>query len=183
MTKRGYEVIGVDLSSEMLEVANKLYPDIKFYRGDMKTWKSNMKFGAITILFNSILYNTNRQEFSQTLRNCRDQLVDGGLLIFDTVDKKVGINSKKKIIGNGDVSFAPQWIYNKEANQLDLKIDFVIRGKKHHDHHEMGAFSLDEQKQLAEDAGYKVEIVHANFLSSTVKSLIIKRTYLVCQKI
>lgn len=182
MTRRGYEAIGVDLSPEMLEVARKLYPNIKFYHGDMKTWKSKMKFGAITILFNSILYNKNRQEFSQTLLNCRGQLVDGGLLIFDTVDKAVGINSKKKIIRNGDVSFAPKWIYNKQASRLDLEIDFAINSKKYHDLHEMGAFSLDEQKQLAVDAGFKVEIVHANFPSSTVKSLIIKRAYLVCQK-
>ncbi len=183
MTKRGCEVIGVDLSPEMVDVANKLYPQIRFHQGDMKTWKNGEKFGAITILFNSILYNKNRQELIQTLTNCHDQLIDGGLLIFDTVDKKVGVDSKKKVIKNGNVSFAPKWIYRENVNKLDLEIDFVVNGKKYHDHHEMGAFSLDEQKQLAIDAGFKVAVIKVNFPSSTVKGLIIKRTYLVCQKI
>ena len=182
MAKKGFDVTGVDVSQEMVDLSKKLYPNIQFFKGDMKTWNSNMKFGAITILFNSILYNKNEEEFSQTLKNCYDQLIKDGLLVFDTVDKSVGINSQKKVIGNIDLSFAPQWIYNQKSNQLDLEIDFVIRGKKYHDHHLMGAFSLDEQKSLSEKVGFKVEIIQKSFDAIADNPFTIKRTYFVCQK-
>lgn len=181
--KIGYGAVGVDTSSEMLAVAKELYPDIKFYKGDMKTWSSPEKFGAITILFNSILYNKNEKEFKQTVKNCYNQLLKGGVLIFDTVAKNVGVGSKRKVIGSDDLSFSPQWFFDVQNNKLSLEVDFIIKGKKYHDLHVMGAFSLEEQKKFAEECGFKVYLIETEFPAIAPTRVTIKRTFFVCKKI
>ena len=177
---------GVDLSPEMLLEARRKYPHIKFHLGDMKGWEGNTKFAAILIFFNSILYNKNKDELKTTLENCFNQLQDNGVLIFDTVDKSIGINSKSENLKYSDknlsISFSPQWIFNKKKNLMDLKIDFIVNGKNIHDHHEMGAFSFIEQKQLAQDIGFEVLMFERRFDKIKKVTNKSKKAIFVCQK-
>ena len=187
LRKKGFEVTGVDLSRDMLMVARKKHPHIKFHLGDMKNWKSSTRYGAITIFYNSILYNKSKDELKATFKNCYDQLQENGLLIFDTVDKSIGIDSREAQIKYADdnlsISFSPQWIYNPKNDFLDLEINFNINGQKIHDHHVMGAFSLKEQKQLAEDAGFGVLMLERSFDKIRGHSAKDKAAIFVCRKI
>lgn len=184
--KKGFEITGVDISEEMVQEAKNAYPQIKFEEGDMKTWSGKDKFSTIIIFFNSILYSNTKAKFLKTLDNCYSQLEEKGLLIFDTVDKAIGINSKPSRINYSEdglsIRFSPQWVYKPKGKYLDLEINFIINGKRIHDHHLMGTFALEDQKALAEEAGFKVIILKRGFKEIKKVGGSDKKAIFVCQK-
>jgi ubiquinone/menaquinone biosynthesis C-methylase UbiE len=159
LQKEGFDVAGFDISEDMLREAKKKNSKISFIKGDMKKLDLNEKFGTIICFFNSILYNKD-EEMKITLTNFYNHLEKGGILIFDAVDKSIGINSRKEEYKYEDdnlrISFNPQWIYNQETNIMELDIDFIINDEELHDHHVMGAFSFEELQQILKEAGFEV---------------------------
>jgi SAM-dependent methyltransferase len=186
LQNEGFKVTGFDISEEMLKEARKKNLEIKFFQEDMKKLSLNEKFGTIICFFNSILYNKNREEIRNTLLKFYMHLEKGGILIFDIVDKTIGINSKKKKYLYKDkilkISFEPQWIYNEKDNIMDLEIDFIINDEKLHDHHVMGAFGCEELRQILEELGFEVMILERNF--DTIKPYNAKKktAIFVCRK-
>ncbi len=164
---KGFQVTGLDLSTDMLNVARNKNPGIEYVQGDMKTFRHNARFGTILCFFNSILYNQNKSQLTRALQNFYKHLEPGGILIFDAVDKSVGIKDKRgdyRYVGSDHaVVFKPLWKLNRKKNVMDLHIDFEIDGKKYHDHHVMGAFTMQELKDHAENAGFDVFLLQRNF--------------------
>ena len=167
LQRSGFEVTGLDISKEMLNEASQKNSKVEFLQSDMKEFKTVEKFGTIICFFNSILYNKNPQEMKSTLQNFYTHLDVGGILIFDTLDKSAGVNSKKELYEYKDkdlrISFKPQWILNEKKNILNLEIDFEINNKKLHDHHIMGTFSFNELKNLLNEIVFEVKIFERNF--------------------
>ena len=159
LQKEGFDVTGFDISEDMLREAKKKNSKINFIQGDMKKLDLSEKFGTIICFFNSILYNKG-EEMKKTLINFYNHLEKGGILIFDAVDKSMGINSKKEEYKYEDdnlkILFKPQWIYNQETNIMELDIDFIVNEEKLHDHHIMGAFSFDELKHILKEANFEI---------------------------
>lgn len=185
--KDSYEAWGLDISPDILSIARQKYPNVNFLEGNMQTFKLNEKFGTIIIFFNSILYNKNKREMTIALGNFYNHLDKNGILIFDTVNKSVGINSKKGEYKYKEkdlkIVFQPQWVFNQKKNIIDLKIDFIINGQKIHDHHAMGAFSFQEQKQLAQDAGFEVLVLERHFQEIRNHNSNSKSAIFLCKKI
>lgn len=186
LQKIGFSVTGLDISKEMLREAKKKNPKVNFVLGDMKNPKLKERFGTIICFFNSILYNKNKEEMETALKNFYFELQRGGLLIFDAVDKSVGLNSKRETYEYTSkdlkILFKPKWIYNKQKNALDLDIEFRVNDEKIHDHHIMGAFSLDELKSMLEKIGFSVQILEENF-DEIKKYKNKKSAVFVCRKI
>lgn len=85
LEKRGYEVVGSDINSNMLKIAkNKAEKEklaIKFLKGDMRTIQVG-KFDAVITIFNAIGHLT-KLDFEQVMRNINGNLKENGLYIFD----------------------------------------------------------------------------------------------------
>lgn len=168
---RGFEVTGVDISREMLTQASKKYPNIKFIEGDMRKLELGEKFDIIICFFNSILYNETLVELRTTLFNFHNHLYPGGILLFDMVDKEIGIDSKKETFIYEDedikITFSPQWVYNTHQDIMDLNVWFTIERtgntEKLFDYHRMGAFSFNEMRLLLSDIGFEVNILKRDF--------------------
>ena len=89
--KAGFDVHGGDLSSEMVELAEKqfiLYPDlkdkVKFSVGDARTVELNKKFDVVVSLFHVINYQTTNKDLQNFFETAVKHLNPGGLLIFDS---------------------------------------------------------------------------------------------------
>ena len=81
--RRRYEVEGVDLSPEMLEVARARLPDVPLRVADMRTLDLGRRFDAVTCLFSAIGYVTDPSEMLSTIHRLADHVAPGGVLIVD----------------------------------------------------------------------------------------------------
>ena len=84
--RRGFEVVGVDLSPVMLTEArrrSKRVADLCFVREDMRRLRFHQEFDAVINLFTSFGYFTHRGNLA-TLRRMARALRPGGQLVIDT---------------------------------------------------------------------------------------------------
>ncbi|MCD6140438.1 MAG: class I SAM-dependent methyltransferase [Thermococcus sp.] len=86
LAKRGYEVTGMDLHEEMLEVAKRKAKreglTIEFIQGNALEVDSNQEFDAVTMFFSSIMYfdeNDIKKLFSSVVK----ALKSGGVFVAD----------------------------------------------------------------------------------------------------
>lgn len=80
----GYDVTGVDLSEEMLNIARqKNNININFIRQDIKNLNLEQKYDAAVAMFAVMGYQTTNENFEKALKSVHKHLNKGGLLIFD----------------------------------------------------------------------------------------------------
>ena len=83
LSKKGYEMIGADMSAEMLQKAQEKNPDSLFLNQPMEDFELYGTVGAIVCSLDSINYLTDDESLYETLRLCNNYLEPDGLLIFD----------------------------------------------------------------------------------------------------
>lgn len=86
LIKRGYEVVGLDLSKEMIEIAKKRNPEAKFYVSDMSNFdliKNEGKFDVVICMFSALGYLTENSQLESFFKCCKNHLKENGLLILD----------------------------------------------------------------------------------------------------
>ena len=84
MAAKNYSVHGVDLSAQMLEIANaSKTPNVSFSQGDIRSFELNNKFDTITALFHVMSYQTSNDSVVSSLKTIHKHLKDDGLFIFD----------------------------------------------------------------------------------------------------
>jgi len=83
----GYDVVGVDQSETMLDIARtkvaKNNKNIRFRRQDIRSLDLSQQFDAAVAMFAVMGYQTSNKDFEDTLISVHNHLSPGGLLIFD----------------------------------------------------------------------------------------------------
>jgi SAM-dependent methyltransferase len=85
LARRGYSVVGVDLSHAMLGTARRSHHEgarLRFVRGDMRRLAYRAEFDAVVCLFTSFGYFSERENVL-TLRRMARALRPGGRLLMD----------------------------------------------------------------------------------------------------
>jgi SAM-dependent methyltransferase len=106
LAKRGYDMIGIDISSDALEISTARVEkqDILYLQQDMTDFELYGTVDAIVCCFDSINYITNLRDLKKCFKLCKNYLNPGGLLIFD-------INTPhkfKNILANNIFTFSCQ---------------------------------------------------------------------------
>jgi SAM-dependent methyltransferase len=83
LSKRGYDMIGVDISEEMLAIARRKDPDILFLQQDMRKFELYGTVDAIICACDAINYLTENGDLEQVFKLAANYLNPGGLFIFD----------------------------------------------------------------------------------------------------
>ena len=91
LAKRGYQVTGVDRSSEMITQAKaKLQSQIsssqsqtQFLEGDVRSLDLDRQFDIVIMMFAVLGYQLTNNNVSDTLRTVRRHLKQGGVFVFD----------------------------------------------------------------------------------------------------
>lgn len=78
-----YKVAGIDLDANMLRVAKKKFPKIRFHKGDMIDFDLKRQFDIVTCLFSSIGYVKTKSNLHKTIKNMNKHLLPGGVLIIE----------------------------------------------------------------------------------------------------
>lgn len=81
--KHFYDVVGVDLSDEMLAVAAERNPEVPLHSGDMRTFDLGTEFDAVTCLFSAIGYMPDVESLHAAIANMARHLATGGVLILE----------------------------------------------------------------------------------------------------
>jgi SAM-dependent methyltransferase len=126
LAKEGYTVIGVDLSSQMLEVAHNSYPELEFLLADMRTFDLQKKFDLVTCSFDSLNYLLTEEDLRLAFGRVAEHLLTGGNFLFDLNTAKLYEDKQHGTIQrliNG-VSFEQRLFYDSLTRQSRTVFSF-----------------------------------------------------------
>lgn len=81
LKERGYRVLGVDASLDMLEEAKKAHPLLSFMAGDATEFSLEEK--ADVIFSNAVFHWVDEEKQERLIKNVADQLKPGGVLVCE----------------------------------------------------------------------------------------------------
>lgn len=82
--EKGYEVVGVDLSEQMITIANQnKHQNTSFLQADVRNVDLNQQFDVVISLFHVASYQTSNEDFENYLQTAYKHLKKGGVFIFD----------------------------------------------------------------------------------------------------
>lgn len=85
LARAGFDVVGVDVSQEMIERARRLFPDLTFRLGDATDLEfDDGTFEYVLFSFNGLDYVETEAKRLEALREVRRVLRDGGKFAFST---------------------------------------------------------------------------------------------------
>jgi SAM-dependent methyltransferase len=83
LAERGYDVVGVDRSAEMLECARKRCPGTRFEQGDIAQLDLHETFDAVLMMFAVLGYQVGNADVAAALATARRHLRPGGVFFAD----------------------------------------------------------------------------------------------------
>lgn len=192
MAGRGYDMIGIDLSSDMLACAKaksiEKGSDILFLNQDMTGFELYGTVDAIVCLLDSINYVAYKNDLKRLFRLVKNYLNPGGLFIFD-------VNSEykfEKVLGNNtfhhveeDLVYIWQNSYDgsRKLCRFDLTV-FAGQGpscSRFDEVHYERAYSTAEIVKLSSDSGLELCSVFGEF-STRKPHKRCERIFFVCKK-
>ncbi|MDD3766320.1 MAG: class I SAM-dependent methyltransferase [Eubacteriales bacterium] len=190
LAKRGYDMIGIDSSTDMLSVAASKSEGlpIQYVCQDMSAFELYGNVDAVICTLDCINYLTKNRDVLKTFRLVEKYLYPNGLFIFD-------INSQYKIeniLGNqcyitdlDDVFYTWENFYNEESRICSYNLTFFVKnGEKYNrvdEYQEQKAYLQDEIEDLIKKAGLSLLgcFDGLSFNKSSEKS---ERLMFVCKK-
>jgi len=170
MAKKGYDVTGIDLSREMLDIAKQKAKNknlhLQFICEDMRNLKFNSEFDVAYCFGLSFMEMITYDDINRSLESIRQVIKPNGLFIFDAdngwemlspdpVRKYYGKDTKTKVIwlGSGRLDKLRRvlhlentfLIYEGDKTQIESGIE------------ELRIFFPDELQMLLTNANFKIE--------------------------
>ncbi|MGI6777811.1 MAG: class I SAM-dependent DNA methyltransferase [Acetivibrionales bacterium] len=193
MAYRGYDMIGIDSSLDMLNCARqkteKAGFDILYINQDMTGFELYGTVDAIVCLLDSFNYITRKSDLKKMLKLVRNYLNPDGLFIFD-------VNSLYKIrdiLGNNvffsvedDITYIWDNKYKNDNSICEFDLTFFVKDgsnlyRRYDEIHRERAYSVEELTVLIGQSGMQLLNVYddLSFLPPNDKS---ERIFFVCRK-
>jgi 2-polyprenyl-3-methyl-5-hydroxy-6-metoxy-1,4-benzoquinol methylase len=197
LARRGYDMIGVDNSEEMLQIAMEKREqsglDILYLLQDMREFELYGTVGAVVSVCDSLNYLLEEEDILQTFRLVNNYLYPKGIFIFDfnTVYKYAEVIGDATIAENREeCSFIWENYYHEaeEINEYDLTI-FVreeIKGaeplfRRFQETHYQRGYRLEQMQSLVEQSGLQfLQAIDADTHGAVTKES--ERIYIVARK-
>jgi len=189
---RGIEVVGIDISPDMLAIAKRKVAEldqdiadkIMLFEGDMRDFKIERKFDLVTIPFRAFICLTTVEDQKATLRNAHRHLNPGGRLILNFFDPDLRevldhhdrmasvqrlMNRFKHPVTGNPVKEWSTWDYNITEQTISELRNFVEYGadgsilKSTFFSFKLRYILRWEMHHLLELCGFKVEELYGDF--------------------
>ena len=175
LAQHGFEVTGVDLSDEMLLVANekavKLGLSIPLFQQNMAELEGLGQFDCVTIFCDSLNYLRDEEDIVKTFSRVHEHLKDGGLFMFDihSLYKMEEIFSDHTFAVNGEeVSYIWDCFPGGEPYSVEHDLSFFVRDEesglydRFDELHYQRTYPVEQYKKWLEEAGFKVSEILAD---------------------
>ncbi|MFZ1749163.1 MAG: class I SAM-dependent methyltransferase [Saprospiraceae bacterium] len=168
MVKKGYSVHGVDLSEQMLAIANIDKSEATFSIGDIRNFKLEETFDAITSLFHVISYQTTNDDLMSSFHSVNKHLNKNGIFIFDfwygpaVMTDLPAVRVKNMEDDSIKVIRVAEPTIDMDKCIVDVHFDVNVYDKKrnHLDHlqetHPMRFFFQNELRLIASNCGFEI---------------------------
>ena len=181
LAKAGYDMIGVDNSEDMLEIAaaeeTDGQTDILYLLQDMREFELFGTVRAVVSICDSMNYLLSEEDFLQVFRLVNNYLDPKGIFIFDlnTVYKYEELLGETTISENREEgSFIWDNYYDEETgiNEYDLTLFIREEGelyRKYEETHYQRGYDLESVKRLIHESGMEFVAAYDAFTKEPVK--------------
>ena len=197
LASSGYDMIGVDLSEDMLMIANeKKYEtgnDILYIMQDMCELELYSTVDAFVSICDSVNYIIDKEELAEAFRRVNEYLEDAGVFIFDFKTDYF----YRKVLGDTVISRSDDdcsyiwdnyYYEDEQINEYELTI-FIKDDESYEDNvfrqfretHYQKGYTVDEMKDIVKNSGLKIDKVYDAFTHKDAKADS-ERIYIICKK-
>ncbi|MBF7097737.1 class I SAM-dependent DNA methyltransferase [Alkalibacter mobilis] len=165
--QKGYKMTGVDISDEMLSVADakafEVGIEVRWINSDIVDLDMDSKFECVISTMDTFNYITDIDDLCKSLGNVYNALKPGGIFIFD-------INTKyrlKEIYGSNSFNYVSDEIcyiwnnyYNEDQKICEFEINFFLKDEysdayeRFEEIHYQRAYEKSEIVDLLKDTGF-----------------------------
>jgi ubiquinone/menaquinone biosynthesis C-methylase UbiE len=170
LSRQGYEVVGIDIAPDMIEVAKSKKSRVEYYAQDMAELDlDGRKFDLAISLFDSLNYVTDVAQLAEGIRRVGEHIVDGGVFIFD-VNTEYALAHHFFDQANISVDRYPKYIWNSSYDHATrictVNMTFEVLEdcckRQFKEVHIQRGHSIEELSMMLIDAGFEiVDIFHA----------------------
>jgi SAM-dependent methyltransferase len=179
LAERGYRVTGVDMSADMLKVAeaerSKRLASAtagappSFAQGDVRSVRLGQRFDVVVSLFHVMSYQTSNQDLMAAFGTLREHVAPGGLVLFDAWYGPTVLTDRpavrvKRLSGDGfDVTRVAEPAFHPNENVVDVNYQIMIldresqRTEQLRETHRMRYLFVPEVQQMLDRVGLELE--------------------------
>ena len=165
----GYDILGVDISEDMLkcaqEISNKERLNIGYLKQDIRALKTFKQVGFITCINDGLNY-VETKDLLKTFKSFNKCLLKGGVLVFDvsTEYKMQNVLDGQMYGDNGeDVSYMWMSDFNKQDKNLTISLTFFEKDGKVYNRYDeeqvQYAHSVLDIEEALKGAGFTIKSV------------------------
>ena len=171
LADKGYEVMGIDISEDMLRQAyGKKIPMTRFVNADMTEFSLSEQFDAAVCVCDGMNYLTCKEDLNDTLRCVSEHLTPGGIFIFDVKKEQYFKELSDSTFSDEIDGCRYVWenYYDEETRDNVYSVTFFIRKigslyRKYEEQHLQHVFLREEVTEALEECGYTLkEVIDEN---------------------
>lgn len=182
LARKGYKVMGVDISAEMLEIAqDKSYNEnlkINYINQDIKELELHHTYDSVISYCDGFNYIIESEDLLNVFRKVFNNMNENGLFIFDISSEY----KLKEVLGNNifadtseNITYVWENYYDESTSliEFDLSI-FTKKGdlyEREDESHIQRAYHIKEIKEMLEKSGFELlEVLDTNTNKSITES-------------
>lgn len=162
LAMKGYSVVGVDASAEMIAQAEQRpLRGVRYKCERMESLGLRERFDAAVCLFDSLNYLLDPRDVASCFARVREHLNAGGLFVFDVNTERafeLELFTQSNIGGGRSLEYRWESRFDRQTRLCTVDMRFYARDSKgrtreFHEQHVQRAYSLGELERLLRDAG------------------------------